>query len=285
MNTTTDIRLFTDEEVRGFLCEGCRMNLPARDWNGVRVHSFLGTETPCAASHWTAKPQVQVRLAEKRAAVAMNLQSKVDGALSCIPHGWCSIEKAQVLAATVFALRPETVVEIGVYAGRSFIPMALALQRLGRGRAIGIDPYDAQVSAAGEEESNREWWGSFDHGVIEDFCLTCVRALDLDGFVTMEKRRSDEVPPPENVGLLHVDGAHTEQAIRDVKRFAHNVMIGGVVCLDDILWSSGAVSEAAEVLRLMGFEELYRVIGPEEGTRFYNNWAMFQRMDFAAPGE
>jgi hypothetical protein len=80
-----------------------------------------------------------------------------------------------------------------------------------------------------------------------------------------------------------VDGNHTEQAIRDVRRFSQNVMLGGIVCLDDILWESGAVSQAGEILKTMGFEELYRVIGPEQGTHFSNNWAMFQRIDYAAP--
>lgn len=211
----------------------------------------------------------------------LNLQTKIERVLACIGHGWCSYEKAHALSAACFALRPETVVEIGVYAGRSLFPMALALQQIGRGRVIGIDPYDAAASAAGEVDANKMWWAGLDHSVIERDFLDCVDAMELREFVTLVKQRSDDVPPPENVGLLHVDGSHTEQAIRDVRRFAHNVILGGVVCLDDILWEGGAVSAAASILKAMGFEELYRVIGPENGTPFFNNWAMFQRVDFS----
>ena len=242
-----------------------------------------GAEVPCFATNWRDKPQVQYRLQETRAARKMNLQSKVEGALAAMQHGWCSIEKAQTLAAAVLALRPSLVVEIGVYAGRSLIPMALAMQHLGQGKVIGIDPFDARVSAAGEVEENAEWWASFDHKQIEDAFLSAVDALELNPFVEHWKLPSDEATPPENIGILHVDGSHTEQAIRDVKRYARNVMIGGLVCMDDILWDGGAVSEAAELLKTMGFEELYRVIGQEEGTQFSNNWCMMQRIDFAAP--
>lgn len=284
MKPDTDIlRLFSFEEITGFLCDACAMRIPMNQDSRGRYHLLNGAEIPCHANKWRDKPQVQARLSEKRSAVNMNLQAKVEGALAAIGHGWCSVEKAQTLAAAVLALRPETVVEIGVYAGRSFIPMALALQQLGHGKAIGIDPYDAAVSAAGEVEKNAEWWASFDHGQIEQVFLTAVEALELQQFVELWKKPSDEVLPPENIGLLHVDGSHTEQAIRDVTRYARNVIIGGMVCLDDILWDGGAVSQAAELLKTMGFEELYRVIGNEHGTPYSNNWCMMQRIDWVQP--
>jgi predicted O-methyltransferase YrrM len=211
----------------------------------------------------------------------MNLETRIEKALECIQHGWCSPSKAKTLAAAVKALRPATVVEIGTYAGRSFVPMALALQEIGKGKAIGIDPYDAEVSASTEVGANKAWWGAVDHTEIEAQFRVVVTALELDPFVDIMKARSDDVQPPDGIGLLHVDGAHTEQALRDVQRFAQNVDIGGLVCLDDILWDSGMVNQAAMHLLTLGFVELYRVVGME-GT-WYNNWAMFSRIDWSAP--
>lgn len=215
----------------------------------------------------------------------MNLHDKIIATLDATRDGWCSLEKAFTLASTVLALRPQMVVEIGTYSGRSFFPMALALQHIGRGTAMGIDPYDAAASTEGENDANREWWGQLDHGRIEKHFHATIDALELRPFVDIRKFRSDAVHPPERIEVLHVDGSHTEQAMRDIARFSANVVLGGFVCLDDILWSSGAVSAGAEILKRLGFEELYRVIGPEEGTPYSNNWAMFQRIDFAEKSE
>ena len=46
-------------------------------------------------------------------------------------NGWCSVNKAQHLAAMVCALQPVTAVEIGVFGGKSLIPMAMAMKRIG----------------------------------------------------------------------------------------------------------------------------------------------------------
>jgi predicted O-methyltransferase YrrM len=216
--------------------------------------------------------------------INMNLNDKILAALDATRDGWCTVEKAMTLAGAVLALRPKCTVEIGTYSGRSFFPVALAMAHLNHGgKAWGIDPYDARASTENESAANAEWWGKLDHGRIERHFRITLEALEVLPFVEIFKARSDEITPPENIGLLHVDGSHTEQAVRDVQRFAQNVQLGGLVCLDDILWESGAVSRASEILTTMGFEELYRVIGPEEGTPYSNNWAMFQRIDFAQP--
>lgn len=230
----------------------------------------------------------------------MNLFDKVENVLSLMPHGWCSVRKGQTLAALVLALRPRLVVEIGVYGGRSFLPLILALhhacEESGQAGsrnpqrplavAVGIDPYDAAVSAAGEVAANADWWGRLDHGAIKRGLYEFLEAVpEFRSHWEMVERRSDEVNPHAlvlehkcNIDLLHVDGAHTEQAIRDVKRFAEWVRIGGFVVLDDLLWEGGAVSASVNELDRMGFVERFRVIGAEERTGFEDNWGVYQRV-------
>lgn len=220
-----------------------------------------------------------------------NLFTRIERVLAHMPHGWCSVRKAHTLASIILATRPALVVEIGVYGGRSFVPMVMALAEVRRqstvngqqstvgGVAIGIDPYDAAVSAAGEVAANAEWWGNLDHGEIEKHARTVMGAVpDWDGHWDLVRKRSDDVDPPDGVGLLHVDGAHTEQAYRDVERFAEHVMVGGYVVLDDLLWEGGQVSRSIEVLTRMGFDERFRMIGQDEGTPFTDNWGVFQRV-------
>ena len=74
--------------------------------------------------------------------------------------GWCSKDKGGVLFDLVIKSRPKVVVEIGVFGGKSVIPMAVGLKANGRGMIYGIDPWDTDASTMWlEEETNKKWWG------------------------------------------------------------------------------------------------------------------------------
>lgn len=190
--------------------------------------------------------------------------------------GWCSWHKAQTLASAVIALRPQVIVEIGVWGGKSFIPMAIAQQALDiNGFCYAIDPWDAKASVQGQlNPADEEWWKEqgkhdFAHEQFQKFC----RLAQVDHFVQVLKMSSDIAPVPENIGLLHCDGNHGEQALRDIQKFAFNVIPGGLVFLDDLQWTGGAVMQSAEALKALGFVELYTVDDPE--TR--NKWGAYLR--------
>ncbi|MBI2809024.1 MAG: hypothetical protein HYX68_28910 [Planctomycetes bacterium] len=46
-------------------------------------------------------------------------------------EGWCTPEKAQMLAALIIDALPALCVEIGVHGGKSLIPQAMALRQTG----------------------------------------------------------------------------------------------------------------------------------------------------------
>src|ERR1700722_11542692 len=81
-------------------------------------------------------------------------------------EGWCSKEKASVLVDIVRAVMPKTIVEVGVFGGKSLIPMAFALKKNGFGNIYGIDPWLNAASIAGMEKENLEYWGRLDHEKI-----------------------------------------------------------------------------------------------------------------------
>lgn len=192
-------------------------------------------------------------------------------------NGWCSLEKAQTLAAIVVATRPKVCVEIGVYAGRSLFPVAMACAEIGYGSVVAIDSWDAKVSIKNEMADHAEWWGKIDHEKIyKEFCAM-KDELKLNNIV-VHRKKSDDVAPPENIGLLHIDGSHTDQAITDAERFAPNVVGGGIVVMDDIDWIGGGVRRAIDVLLEGGFVELFRVTGKEVSSGMDNNWGVFQRI-------
>jgi predicted O-methyltransferase YrrM len=187
-------------------------------------------------------------------------------------HGWASVEKANTMAAAVVALRPAVAVEIGIWGGRSLLPVALAMKHNGFGTVVGIDPYSAEASVKGMTGENLEWWAKQDYEAMMKYFLERVAEHGVGRHVTFIRKSSNDVEPPEAIGLLHCDGNHSDQAVTDIKRFAPKVTLGGLVFMDDITWDGGGVNKALTTLMELGFIELYRVQKPGD------DWAVFQRI-------
>lgn len=196
------------------------------------------------------------------------LFNEIDEALNHIRHGWCTTEKAYTLASVILALKPEVVCEIGIWAGRSLIPMALAVRHNRIGKVIGIDPWSADASSSGMSGANLQWWSSVPHEDIYNHFISAVHKFGVSQVVDIRRAKSDDVDPPQNIGLFHCDGNHSDQAIRDIERFAPNVKAGGFVFCDDIQWDGGGVSKATHILDNLGFIEPYKL----------DTGAMYQRV-------
>lgn len=181
---------------------------------------------------------------------------------------WCSLEKAQTLAAIVVGLRPRLVCEIGVWMGGSLVPMAMGLRALdhldraqGREpvarRVVGVDPWSAQESCAGQAEVDKSWWGTVDHEAAMLVFLARLERHGLREYCEVVRCSSDDAIVPPSIDLLHVDGNHAEQATRDVARFAPRVPAGGILVLDDLSWAGDHVRRAQDLARELGFCTLY----------------------------
>jgi predicted O-methyltransferase YrrM len=172
--------------------------------------------------------------------------------------GWAIPEKCCEFAATILSTRPLVTVELGTWMGRGAFSMALAHRFTGRGRVWVVDPWSAQASADGQDGKNAEWWAVQERHEIAytQFCQT-LSALDLAAWVHVQRKTSDEAEVPDGIGLLIVDANHGPQAVKDVERWVPNVAPGGIVYLDDLNWTGGAVRAAGERLLELGFAALY----------------------------
>lgn len=189
------------------------------------------------------------------------LKSVDESVVECT--GWCSREKARTLALLVLALKPNVVVEIGVFAGKSAIPMALALKHLDHGEIVCIDPWENKAASEGYVGDNHEWWSNRVNmdSIYKSFMVNVVK-FQVTKYMNIKREKSDSVTPPDNISLLHVDGSHTIQALKDVQRFAVKVIRGGVVVMDDIDWTNDGeahVSKAVDWLKENGFMELFKI--------------------------
>jgi predicted O-methyltransferase YrrM len=177
------------------------------------------------------------------------------------PSAWPSLEKCQVLASLIIGLRPDRVVEIGVWRGCSIIPQLLALRCLGAGQGVAIDPWSADASIAGQtDEANIAWWGQQQ---AHDEALEVFRSrlihLELASVCRIIRLRSDDVDLDAlgDFSMLHIDGNHADQAVRDVDRYARRLPVGGVLVMDDLGWTDGHVQRAYELAKEIGFVDRY----------------------------
>lgn len=154
-------------------------------------------------------------------------------------EGWCSKNKAAILMDLVFMLEPSTVVEIGVFGGKSLIPMAAALKVAGKGKIYGIDPWDSKASAEGMEGVNYEWWSKLDHGNILRYLQTKIVDFALEKQIELIVATSEQAPPIPNIDFLHIDGNHSEKAANlDVIKWVPLVRRGGLIIFDDVTWGT-----------------------------------------------
>ena len=189
-------------------------------------------------------------------------------------QGWCPEKKALWLASLVLQHKVSIALEIGIFGGRSMIPIAMAMQYAGHGEAYGIEPWSNAVATENEKDpGNLEWWSNVDLVGIKKSFLEFVCSRDLVKYVKIIEAPSDVAQTIFNsdrfrrkIELLHVDGAHNEeQALRDVKLWTEFVADGGIVVLDDITWPS--VIPAKEYMDKT-YEKLDETIIPETNEGF-----------------
>lgn len=186
--------------------------------------------------------------------------------------GWCPLEKARALADLVLEAKPACIAEIGVYGGRSIIPMALAAKTYG-GTVHGIDPWSHEAALEGDVgDENRIWWGQLDIERIYQGFLAGIGRFAVQDTLRVH-RTTDTAALREfadgQIGILHVDGNHSaEVSRRYVEQWGPKVAAGGYLVMDDIDWATQAETVAF-------IEESYVPVRKEQ------SWAIYRKPEAA----
>jgi hypothetical protein len=177
--------------------------------------------------------------------------------------GWCSLDKAGCIIDCVDEIfnrvKNPICVEIGVYAGKSVIPVALELKRMDSGKLYAIDPWDNIEATKDYEDKDFEFWSKVDMNRIYEIFKTVLEENGCTKYVEIIKKPSDDAPVIHGIDFLYIDGQHTSQALRDAKKYASQVNVGGYCIVDDIDW--GEVSLVPTLVKSMGFEEVRWIDG------------------------
>lgn len=154
-------------------------------------------------------------------------------------EGWCSHQKASILIDLILSSGAKTIVEIGVWGGKSLLPMAYTLREIGQnGKIYGIDPWDNQASIEGiTHESNIAFWNYVDHEDVLRKLENVVEAERLCDTVTLIRATSSAAPPINDIDILHIDGNHSDvTSYIDVTKWVPLVKKGGWIVFDDMNW-------------------------------------------------
>lgn len=179
--------------------------------------------------------------------------------------GWCSNKKANKIINYVIEacsdLHNPVCVEIGVYGGKSLFPIGVALQYLNKGEVYAIDPWVNSDAIIGYSGVHYDFWSSTPLATtIYEIFLSGLEALQIKNLVKIIKTTSDNAPNIENISVLHIDGQHTDQIIRDINKYATAVVNNGYCFVDDVEWSEDT-KKSIGLMKSLGFIQIDEVDG------------------------
>ena len=171
-------------------------------------------------------------------------------------QGWCSFDKAVLLYSLVRKYRPEKVVEIGIFGGRSIVPIALALRDNKAGHVVGIESWAAEASVAAENAvENDIWWLTTDYVGIKRAFFSYMVEQELHPYIRiLETTSARGLATLDIIPFAHIDGGHSPVgAAQDVTAVLARMPSGGVIVLDDVEWPStrAAVEILMDTCRLL----------------------------------
>lgn len=193
-------------------------------------------------NHDTPQPHTHYEYIYEKKDEAADLNSKTkQRAFLCMEQleGWCTKSKASFLVDLVLMFKPKTIVEIGVFGGKSLVPMAVALRECGVGKVYGIDPWESSESVIGMDGVNRDYWGSVNHEMIFKGLKKKVIQFGLQNQISLIRSTSLNAEPIADIDVLHIDGNHSEEtSYIDVTKWVPLVKKGGWIIFDDVNWST-----------------------------------------------
>jgi predicted O-methyltransferase YrrM len=172
-----------------------------------------------------------------------DLIARLGDVVSRLP-GWCTPQKALWIADHISKNEYKVAAEIGVFAGRSVFPIALAIAA-NQGHAVyAVDPWENAVAIAEPTSTkNDAWWSVADLAAAKSQFLREIVLQTLGNIIKVLELPSKEACEAlsqrigRTIDFLHVDGAHSEaQSLSDVSNWCKLVGPGGMIVLDDASW-------------------------------------------------
>ena len=196
------------------------------------LFAFVGFYTTVSAQMIEEREETQDEL--KQAVLESNEET----------WGWCSNEKAISFMDLVFETKPKLCVEIGVYSGASFLPVAAALKHNGYGEIVGIDPWDVieiiRYYDINNDQHHLRFWIPINQNQVYFGFIQLLKRFEVEkNSIIIRETSTKAFPVINEIDILHIDGNHYEKmVVEDVNNYLPKVKQGGYIWLNDSLWES-----------------------------------------------
>lgn len=165
-----------------------------------------------------------------------------DRVFTALQNTWCSKEKAELMMDLVMLEKPKKIVEVGVFTGSSFLPLAAAVKHLNHGHLFGIDAWSNDVAVEGidQRDPNYAWWKKVDMKSVKNQFQDLLNQWSLKRYCTIYDRSSREAVAnfqDGEIDILHLDGSFSKEGFaEDVRLFFPKVKEGGLVIISNLLF-------------------------------------------------
>lgn len=150
--------------------------------------------------------------------------------------GWCTPKKAEAMMDLIFETTPNVCVELGVFAGSSLLPTAIALKHSGNGVVYAIDAWDVQeaIKYYPTGSPHRDWWGQQNMDTYYNFFLNIIAKHGLESYcIILKMPFRDALKNIGSIDILHIDATHTKEGdFIDVLPYVAKVRNGGYIWFD-----------------------------------------------------
>jgi len=152
--------------------------------------------------------------------------------------GWCDPEKAAYLRDLVVSSKARSIVDVGVFGGKSTFSFIEGCRQQGFGLVYGVDSWDLSDNTEDlTQAQDVEFWETIDlRSHMERFLEKAfeTEAWDYLRLLNIQSQRAYRIFDDAEIDVLHVDGSHTETAaLRDIQNWWPKLNVGGFVILDD----------------------------------------------------
>lgn len=181
-------------------------------------------------------------------------------------HGWCTVEKASHLYNLVLEHEAPLCVELGVFAGRSLVAIALGAKAK-NGTAVGIDAWSKEACEQGVNDiANTEWWNNIDYDFFYNYTTKVMSDAGVSATTSLIRSKSSDVSnyyTSNSISVLHQDSNHSEEVtVEEVNLWYDKLKIGGYWIFDDTDWPT---TQTAQGLLL---EKGYELIFTEKDGKY-----------------
>lgn len=159
-------------------------------------------------------------------------------------EGWTTPDKALMMIQLVLERKPALCVESGIFGGRSFCAVGLALKENGFGVVWGADPWDVESALEGKQaKEDADWWSS--KVPLEQIYIGAIHWIlrfELTRMCFWVRTKSEKMAMMfgvKEVDLFHQDSNHSEEVSRrEVQVWAPRMKQESLWILDDTDWST-----------------------------------------------